>query len=50
LVPELNAGQLCGEVDRILGNTRVEGLFRFNGEPIVPSEIAERAAALVQEA
>lgn len=50
LVPELNAGQLCGEVDRILGDTRVEGLFRFNGEPIVPSEIAERAAALVQGA
>ncbi|MDE2379056.1 2-oxoacid:acceptor oxidoreductase subunit alpha [Bradyrhizobium sp.] len=50
LVPELNAGQLCREVDRILGDTRVEGLFRFNGEPIVPSEIAERAAALVKGA
>ena len=50
LVPELNAGQLCGEVDRILGDTRVEGLFRFNGEPIVPSEIAERAAALAKGA
>jgi len=50
LVPELNTGQLCREVDRILGGTRVEGLFRISGEPIVPSEIAERAAALVRGA
>lgn len=50
LVPELNTGQLCREVDRVLGRTRVEGLFRFNGDPIVPSEIAERAVALVRGA
>jgi len=49
LVPEMNAGQLCLEVERVLAGTRVEGLHRFNGEPIVPVEIAARAAALAGE-
>jgi 2-oxoglutarate ferredoxin oxidoreductase subunit alpha len=46
----MNAGQLCLEVERVLAGTRVEGLYRFSGEPIVPAEIAARAAALAQEA
>ncbi len=50
LVPELNAGQLAREVERVLAGARVEGLFRFNGEPLLPSEIAARAAALVKGA
>jgi 2-oxoglutarate ferredoxin oxidoreductase subunit alpha len=50
LVPELNAGQLCREVERILPHAGVEGLFRFNGEPIVPSEIVARSVALVRGA
>jgi len=50
LVPEMNAGQLCLEVERVLAGTRVEGLYRFSGEPIVPVEIAARAAALAQGA
>jgi 2-oxoglutarate ferredoxin oxidoreductase subunit alpha len=50
LVPEMNAGQLGLEVERVLAGTRVEGLYRFSGEPIAPVEIAARAAALAQEA
>lgn len=50
LVPELNAGQLSREVERILRSAKVDGLFRFNGEPLSPSEIAARAAALVKGA
>jgi 2-oxoglutarate ferredoxin oxidoreductase subunit alpha len=50
LVPEMNAGQLRLEVERVLAGTRVEGLNRFSGEPIVPVEIAARAAALAQGA
>ena len=49
LVPEMNAGQLGLEVQRILREVRVEGLHRFNGEPITPSEIAERAVSLARE-
>lgn len=50
LVPELNAGQLSREVQRVLSGAKVDGLFRFNGEPLLPSEIAARAAALVKGA
>jgi 2-oxoglutarate ferredoxin oxidoreductase subunit alpha len=50
LVPEMNAGQLSLEVERVLAGARVEGLNRFSGEPIVPVEIAARAAALAQGA
>lgn len=49
LVPEMNAGQLRLEVERILGGKRVEGICRFNGEPISPVEIVSRAEALVKE-
>jgi 2-oxoglutarate/2-oxoacid ferredoxin oxidoreductase subunit alpha len=49
LVPEMNHGQMRLEVERILRTTRVEGLHRFDGEPITPAQIAERAQALAQE-
>jgi len=49
LVPEMNAGQLSLEVERILGGKRVEGIHRFNGEPITPAEIAARAETLAKE-
>jgi 2-oxoglutarate ferredoxin oxidoreductase subunit alpha len=47
LVPELNAGQLSLEVERILGRERVAGIHRVNGDPITPAEIAARAEALI---
>ncbi len=48
LVPEMNAGQLRREVERILGGKRVEGIERYNGEPIKPAEIASRVQALAK--
>jgi len=50
LVPEMNAGQLSLEVERILGGKRVHGIHRYDGEPIAPAEIATRAEALTREA
>ncbi len=50
LVPEMNAGQLRLEVERVLRGARVEGIHRINGEPISPAEIAARAQALAKEA
>jgi 2-oxoglutarate ferredoxin oxidoreductase subunit alpha len=50
LVPEMNAGQLILEVERILGAKRIDAIHRFNGEPITPAEIAERTEALAKEA
>ncbi|MBE0615637.1 MAG: 2-oxoacid:acceptor oxidoreductase subunit alpha [Burkholderiales bacterium] len=49
LVPEMNAGQLRLEVERILGSQRVHGLHRYDGEAISPEEIAARAQALARE-
>jgi len=49
LVPEMNAGQLSLEVERILGGKRVDAIHRFNGEPITPAEIAERVESLAKE-
>ncbi|MGO9417987.1 2-oxoacid:acceptor oxidoreductase subunit alpha [Roseiarcus sp.] len=42
LVPEMNAGQLALEVERILGRERVARLNRIDGEPIAPADIARR--------
>jgi 2-oxoglutarate ferredoxin oxidoreductase subunit alpha len=42
LVPEMNAGQLALEVERILGRDRVARLNRIDGEPIAPADIARR--------
>ncbi len=50
LVPEMNAGQLVLEVERILRGTRVTGLNRYDGEPITPIEIAARIEQLAREA
>ncbi|MBL0090586.1 MAG: 2-oxoacid:acceptor oxidoreductase subunit alpha [Ideonella sp.] len=49
LVPEMNAGQLRLEVERILRTTPVHGLNRYDGEPIAPAEIVARATTLRQE-
>ena len=49
LVPEMNAGQLSLEVGRVLGGKRVDAIHRYNGEPITPAEIAERAETLAKE-
>ncbi len=49
LVPEMNAGQLSLEVERILGAKRVHGIHRYDGEPIAPAEIAARAESLAQK-
>jgi 2-oxoglutarate/2-oxoacid ferredoxin oxidoreductase subunit alpha len=50
LVPEMNAGQLSLEVQRILGGRRVDAIHRYDGEAIGPVEIAARAIALAREA
>ena len=50
LVPEMNNGQLQLEVERVLGETTVEGLHLFSGEAIAPADIAACAAALAKEA
>jgi 2-oxoglutarate/2-oxoacid ferredoxin oxidoreductase subunit alpha len=48
LVPEMNAGQLRLEVERVLGGKPVEGIHLFSGEAITPADIAARAAALAR--
>ncbi len=49
LVPEMNAGQLRLEVERILRAVPAAGLNRYDGEPITPAAIAARAEALAKE-
>jgi 2-oxoglutarate ferredoxin oxidoreductase subunit alpha len=46
LVPEMNAGQLRLEVERVVRATPVHGLNRYDGEPITPDAIAARAQEL----
>ena len=48
LVPEMNAGQLRLEVERVVRATPVHGLNRFDGEPITPAAIASRAEELAK--
>ena len=48
LVPEMNAGQLSLEVERILVGKQVDAIHRFNGEPITPAEIADRVESLAK--
>jgi len=50
LVPEMNAGQLRLEVERVLRATPVHGLNRYDGEPIAPEAIAARAQELAKDA
>jgi len=49
LVPEMNAGQLRLEVERVLRTAKVAGLNRYDGEPITPQQIAARAEELAKE-
>ncbi len=49
LVPEMNAGQLRLEVERVLRDRPVIGLNRYDGECIAPEQIAQRARELTQE-
>jgi 2-oxoglutarate ferredoxin oxidoreductase subunit alpha len=43
LVPELNAGQILGEVERaVLGSCTVAGLNRVDGGLITPDQICDR--------
>lgn len=49
LVPEMNAGQLSLEVERILSGKRVDAIHRYDGESITPAEIAARAESLAKE-
>jgi len=47
LVPEMNAGQLCLEVERhVRGDTPVARLNRIDGQPIAPREILTRLQEL----
>ena len=46
LVPEMNAGQLCMEIERLCPPTKVARMNRINGESFTPHEILDRARAL----
>ncbi|MBI3376673.1 MAG: 2-oxoacid:acceptor oxidoreductase subunit alpha [Betaproteobacteria bacterium] len=47
LVPEMNAGQMRLEVERVLGrDVRIEGLHKISGDPIDPAAITARIEAL----
>lgn len=46
LVPEMNAGQLCYEVDRICGIEKTARLNRFDGEAISPAQILHKIEEL----
>jgi 2-oxoglutarate ferredoxin oxidoreductase subunit alpha len=49
LVPELNAGQLRLEVERVLdGEATVSGLNRIDGNPIDPAQIVQAVAGLAR--
>ncbi len=49
LVPEMNAGQLILEVERVLaGSAPVSGLNVLNGEPIAPAQIAQAVKELAK--
>jgi 2-oxoglutarate ferredoxin oxidoreductase subunit alpha len=49
LVPEMNAGQLRLEVERVLRDARVEGLNRYDGEPVTPQQIVARIERMAKE-
>jgi len=50
LVPEMNAGQLVLEVERLAGaRGKVVGLSRIDGEPIAPAEIVAKVRELVAD-
>jgi len=47
LVPEMNAGQLCMEIERLCPPSKVSRMNRIDGESITPNEILERVNALM---
>jgi 2-oxoglutarate ferredoxin oxidoreductase subunit alpha len=50
LVPEMNAGQLVLEVERLAGaRGKVVGLNRIDGEPITPAQIVAKTRELVAD-
>jgi 2-oxoglutarate ferredoxin oxidoreductase subunit alpha len=49
LVPELNMGQLVGEVERVVGLTPVAPLNKANGQPITPAEIHLALSQMLEE-
>lgn len=49
LVPELNMGQLVGEVERVAGTTPVKPLNKANGQPISPAEINVALSQMMEE-
>ncbi len=42
LVPEMNSGQLVGEIERVVGRRQVQRLNRIDGELITPDQILQR--------
>jgi len=49
LVPEMNSGQLCLEVERLAAAcTKVEGLFIIDGEAIPPLKIADAVRGMMK--
>ena len=43
VVPELSLGQIIFEVERVAkGRSRVEGIYRVDGDPITPAQILEK--------
>jgi 2-oxoglutarate ferredoxin oxidoreductase subunit alpha len=49
LVPELNMGQIVGEVERVAGSTSVVPLNKANGQPISPTEIEVALSQMMEE-
>ncbi len=41
LVPEMNAGQIVLEVERVVGRDRVAGVNRIDGQAVTPTDILE---------
>jgi len=49
LVPEMNMGQLVGEVERVAGATPVTSLNKANGQPISPTEIGVALSRMMED-
>ncbi len=49
LVPEMNMGQIVGEVERVAGLTPVVPLNKANGWPISPAEMSAALSRIVEE-
>jgi len=49
LVPELNMGQIVGEVERVAGSTPVMSLNKANGQPISPDEISIALSRMMEK-